>query len=373
MPSHKKYKSFKDDASPGNLPSSLQDQWIDDEDEEEDGDGDDEATDGDEETATREEIHRVSHTSKPADVEMMPSAPPRDGESEAPMPAAVEAEPNRRPHGRCQLLLRVAAATSALLLLALLLSVNPSTSTSPSPTVSKSDSSSPLPPPPPPEAPPLEKFWLRPLPPPPPLDVQQIVADLNTRFADGRASNVLSEAGVMLHTFDATDAVRGGRVDVWNPCPESWWCADYADRLSASLVNTRLRSFFWAAEIGSEISAAMGGFVLDARAMEPSNSSILCAWGADAGTMGMKCHPMGVHADGSCIPGCRAGQQCSDLHRSDHCWQPPYKLKDMVEKHEARARTEGHGCNQFDCKCVRASLHSQLHTITCSKSNRSCV
>ena len=98
-----------------------------------------------------------------------------------------------------------------------------------------------------PLSPSLERFWVYPSPPPspsppppppsppPPLSVAERVADINTRFVNGQASNDLREIGVMLHTFDALDS---GRDDVWRPCEEGSWCYQYSDRVSASVVNS---------------------------------------------------------------------------------------------------------------------------------------
>jgi hypothetical protein len=155
---------------------------------------------------------------------------------------------------------------------------------------------------------------------------------------------------------------------LWNPCPKDWWCGKYADRLSASMVTPRIRSYFWAAMGETSITKAMGGFVLDSRSLQPANSSVLCSWGADAGTLGMLCEPSGVAPDHSCIPGCRSGFQCgTQANLGDYCWWPPHQLKNMLELHEARPRTDDHGCNQWDCKyvlteaCMRSRKILHLH------------
>ena len=211
-----------------------------------------------------------------------------------------------------------------------------------------------------PLSPSLERFWVYPSPPPspsppppppsppPPLSVAERVADINTRFVNGQASNDLREIGVMLHTFDALDS---GRDDVWRPCEEGSWCYQYSDRVSASVVNRRIPSFFWGVEIDStgrlpDFQQAMGGFVLDPASLRPSNESVFCAWGADAGTMGLLC-PNGTS---TCIPGCRSGYQCGMMaYQSDYCWWPPHQISSMIAAHMARDPSAAHGCHQADC------------------------
>ena len=157
-----------------------------------------------------------------------------------------------------------------------------------------------------------------------------------------------------MHTFDAPD---DGRADVWTPCPEDAWCYPYSDRLSASIVNRKLPSFFWAARVDSTLQEAMGGFVLDSDVFESArNQSLYCAWGADAGTMGMLCDPHGrqpagcVGAECTCLPGCRTDYQCGTMpYQSDYCWRPPDQLGTMLANHMARDRSEANGCLQADC------------------------
>lgn len=193
------------------------------------------------------------------------------------------------------------------------------------------------------------------------MSVNDIVADLNARFATGVPSNVLTEAGVLLHTFDAMDS---GRDDVWRVCSDGW-CETYSDRTSASLVNKHLRSFFWGVDPErrdeAAISDAMGGFVLDSRALEPATSSMLCAWSTDAGTMGMLCDPLGGSDD--CIPGCRQSFQCGTRpNMGNYCWWPPGQFEQMISAHEASPRTHSHECFQYDCNYNEVVLNAAYWT-----------
>ena len=150
-----------------------------------------------------------------------------------------------------------------------------------------------------------------------------------------------------MHTFDAPD---NGNPSVWDGCPEEAWCYPYSDRLSASVVNRQIPSFFWGAEQHSRYHEAMGGFVLDPGALMPSNRTINCAWGSDAGTMGMLCEPLGRSEDGSCIPGCRSSFQCGTRpNMGGYCWHPPNQIDRMLAEHMARDRDAAGGCYQADC------------------------
>ena len=114
---------------------------------------------------------------------------------------------------------------------------------------------SPMPPPslppslPPPSSPPFAPPPLPPRPPcPPPSTPPEqpvtpaVVAQrLNTRFRNGRPSNVLAETGVMIRQFSAEqDPTRA-----WMPCPyEGAFCSRLADRWSLSIINARLRHVY---------------------------------------------------------------------------------------------------------------------------------
>ena len=75
----------------------------------------------------------------------------------------------------------------------------------------------------------------------------------------------LARAGVLLHTFDGLEDARRP----WLPCPQEGdnsWCKRTADRVSASIVNHRVRGLH---------NAARGGLVLS------SGVSLYCAFPAD--------------------------------------------------------------------------------------------
>ena len=142
-----------------------------------------------------------------------------------------------------------------------------------------------------------------------------MVANLNHRFAHYRISDNITEAGVLLHTFDHVDR-HGGRTDVW--MPGYWW------RFSCSLVNHKLPNFF---------DQAMGGFVVSSEALQPWTSSINCAYAFDAGTM-----------SGNGCP----GVPCEWQSRPNYCFWPGSRIQGMLEQHIARHGSSS-GCGQDQC------------------------
>ena len=114
------------------------------------------------------------------------------------------------------------------------------------------------------------------------------VEELNWRFFDHSESSDLAKAGVLVHTFDNTESQDGF---LWKPCSEDDWCAQFSNRLSASIINEDIRSMY---------APEAGGVVLS-----PTASTVLCSYLADGGTMNKFCLPP---APPGCVPGCADGQ-----------------------------------------------------------------
>jgi hypothetical protein len=123
---------------------------------------------------------------------------------------------------------------------------------------------------------------------------------LNARFANGRPSHDLSEAGVLVRQFDTLDDVE----KPWLPCPLigyhkcrpkghesclstseascdvlhaidslcSSWCAKYSDRWATSIINNAARKMYYSTASSAEQRAGVGGLVLS-----PS-VTIFCAY-----------------------------------------------------------------------------------------------
>lgn len=97
-------------------------------------------------------------------------------------------------------------------------------------------------------------------------------------------------------------AVSAGReFEPWEVCPDSAWCGEINDRMSASMINKRIVD----AEGGSNsvLFTAGAGMVL-----HPDHTKLWCAFNGDGGTMP-------VHAN----HGCSEREYCNPNHTSC-CW-----------------------------------------------------
>mmetsp|Transcript_21938 Transcript_21938/g.54680 ORF Transcript_21938/g.54680 Transcript_21938/m.54680 type:complete len:194 (+) Transcript_21938:269-850(+) len=117
-----------------------------------------------------------------------------------------------------------------------------------------------------------------------------------------------------MHTFD--NFIWTAKQTPWKMDPPPWQ-GNLRDRLSASIINSRLRTLFNPSE---------GGLVIS-----PSYNSFLCAWAVDAGTMSRTCNPPGPSA--FCIPGCSGHEGwCEDNRNSNYCPWRPNHIREMVEQ-----------------------------------------
>lgn len=157
--------------------------------------------------------------------------------------------------------------------------------------------------------------------PSPPSHLEQRVVALNRRLLEGRPSNHLEMAGVIVHQFESSD----GDTTPWLPCSQyngrgQTWCHTIADRWAATLVNDRARSLYY---------QGVGGVVLS-----PNTTRCYCAYPQDGNSLAKVCAHLGGSDDGSCIPGCfPRGQQCPDYPswRWWECSFPPSMLRDAMQ------------------------------------------
>ena len=180
----------------------------------------------------------------------------------------------------------------------------------------------PLPPPPPPLRPPP------PPPTPPPESAATLVAKLNSRYRDAKVSSVLSEAGVIVHTFDGSEDVYSNHL--WRPggvggCDKRQGCnADLTDRASASVLYAgSTRVFTGGGAVGHS------GLVMRP---DPSSFCLLCAYSGDAGSLQKLCAPGAPRTQ--CVPGCTQDAQngwCDPFKVSDggYCEGRPFKPADL--------------------------------------------
>ena len=157
-------------------------------------------------------------------------------------------------------------------------------------------------PPPPPVRPP------RPRPPPLPLQVTalpgptvsstHVVDQLNERYRNGRASNNVSEAGVIIHTFDG----HLSSTEPWHTRSDGWM-ASYSYILSCSIISARKSGVF-----------NQNGGVL----ISPA-SRILCSYPYDGGAMNYQ---------NGCGP-----SFCSEPNNIWGCCFPPSMMYRMLQIH----------------------------------------
>lgn len=118
-----------------------------------------------------------------------------------------------------------------------------------------------------------------------------IVSRLNQRFAEGRPSDSLEDAGVVFHQFDEAgfEAPEEGGTFVhmktigvshwnpWLPCPAGLPCSQKADRFSASVANARMPYLF---------SDDNAGVIIAPRV---ASNATMCNWAGDSFGYHVRC------------------------------------------------------------------------------------
>ena len=189
-------------------------------------------------------------------------------------------------------------------------------STPPSPPQSPSlptPLTSPLPPPLPPPLPwPLAPLLRRVPSSPPPLQGHaRTVAHLNARFAAGRATNNLSQAGVIFRAFDEIDDHK----KPWEPC---LGCKS-PDRFPTSIVYPQNTVIF--------NEARGSGFIVN-----PRGSSVFCSCYTDCHSLWKSCPTL--YGDETCKPGCPRPCDPARGWKNWGCsWRGEEQLKYMIEQH----------------------------------------
>ena len=150
-----------------------------------------------------------------------------------------------------------------------------------------------------------------------------VVAKLNAQYWDGRPSNDLRSAGVVVRGFDALDdSVNGGSP--WLPISKAYpdkKTAYYWDHWCASLIN-RDTPAVWA--------GGGWGFVFNPDAIE-----LKCAYPVDASLTIDKVGPL--------VSGCHNPENCpKDLKEGPLCAYPPSQLKDALDAQEANGKSMQH-------------------------------
>ena len=193
---------------------------------------------------------------------------------------------------------------------------------------------------------------------------------LNNRFAEGRPSNRLHAAGVVMRAFDADPRL--------NPPSHPRWVTQgpLAGVASASLVNARA-PFLFAAGATAHLGVVIASHV--------AHATLACEYPGDAASVYVRCDPTARPTDG-CVPGCVgirllpgatpstltrqhwcAGSgssgsdgQCDGAGCGGGCAWPPEALHVALQLHENTTRGVLNGCPSSRhrwCGCV---LHALL-------------
>lgn len=184
-------------------------------------------------------------------------------------------------------------------------------------------------------------------------DEQNAVARMNARFGNGRPSNKLNEAGVVVHGFDGKipNAVDDGQG--WF-AGQSYW--------SASIINSRI-PYMFLGHPDDERHSLHAGFVITP---ESAAASLSCSYDHDGITMALdECDEPadGERPTSKCVPGCvgirsyaptapqTMRQWCSinttaqtqprattDIPVDDFCAWPHNAIDAMMRQQEVRAK-----------------------------------
>lgn len=172
-------------------------------------------------------------------------------------------------------------------------------------------------------------------PPAPPLMPQPQLPPPSTRMADrinldfrnGRPSNNLEGAGVILHQFDAMD----DRDPDHHPWELGIGRRDTGDRVSAAIVNAQMQP-------DPSGNIPIYSFSLAGLVLSPTHNNLMCSYSWDVGSMERKCWPQGL--SDICIPGCSRGNNDREpwcaagsgdwKFRNPPCAWRPQNLADML-------------------------------------------
>ena len=164
---------------------------------------------------------------------------------------------------------------------------------------------------------------------------------MNERFKNGKASNDLAEAGVLVRQIDAlNDAQRP-----WRPCPKGQWCANLGDRWASSILNTWARKLYLYDK---------GGFIL------APTARLFCACPEDCNSQDKVCDKL--YGDEECTPGCfPKKQQCTPGGAAYSCSFPPKELKFALEAQQGTDSFRGR--NNEMVLDVRSIVHGLPNSI----------
>lgn len=136
------------------------------------------------------------------------------------------------------------------------------------------------------------------------------LTDFNARFRNGKPSNNLEEAGVLVHVIHDAGS---DEWKPWLPCPETW-CHPPRKFFSCSVINANLQAH-GAKEITTFGMNHPLGFIVS-----PKVNHLSCSYPVDGGSYDQTCTKPGQN-EKNCVPGCRKISF------------PPTELEKMLDVH----------------------------------------
>lgn len=188
---------------------------------------------------------------------------------------------------------------------------------------------------------------------------RHVVRELNGRFARGRPSDDVSEAGVLLRALDALTPpeAEASHTTPWLPVASS----RATDRFSASLASRRLPYYFM-----GNAGEGVAGFVV---APAVANVSMMCSYADDAASINHMCFPPGASAQ--CLPGCLGANGQGPVATSEgwcvpknewdyRCPHHAAQLGTMLALHESRARRDPRFRSCTCCSWPECALYNEV-------------
>ena len=166
---------------------------------------------------------------------------------------------------------------------------------------------------------------------------------INARFRDGWAEGgddaddlALAQTGVLVHQFDTIDEqnpARADKADTWLLSVEK---PQWADRISATLINARIRPAGTQIPLFSDVQSGV--------VFNPDVVRVLCGFSKDGGTQTDRvCSPPGVSE--RCLPGCSYRGKltwCDGWYKTPCAWRPK-QLGKMLQAQQAMHETSPTG------------------------------
>ena len=178
-----------------------------------------------------------------------------------------------------------------------------------------------------------------------------MVDAINSRLAHGGPTDDITQAGVLIRTFDE---ITHPELP-WLPCPMTWKdrrlsCGKFGDRFPSTIIYPGKTDIY---------SKGEGGFII-----RPTEVDMLCSYDHDGLTMKPEklCNPLGL--SDTCVPGC-GWERCPE-DKAWRCAWPADRLQQMMEAHQSRTgRAIDHNevCGRRSSSTTRMWIVCPTHAI----------